>query len=626
MRAFPINNTSGLAGYFLETFEESATVDPAQNGGEHWALGNGVENGGNTGLKVPVDCQILALGGTRDVGSFTIDVVRNGSPIVGSSLTVDSDAGNFVTIGSPIALASGDVIRPRTTAASGGVLVGTVSILFGVSAEIPVGSSIGTAVDVDLTGAAEDDILVRGADGIFRPQAAGLDSDAIVAIAEGLDTIALGTQLASDRQAARTTQFLSAPTRTGSDSGRVVSLANNNNIFVNGTFVGGFDRGGIYEYAAAQGDVVTSTKGVSAGYGITGNERPVEAASAAFAGRQFFWFAFRSSPHRHIVQALALESRVRVYGPNPTVNADGTSPDTPIQDQTIAAFGFLDFTTPTNGEYYILASQPVVVTTTNQALNQDQRVLAPLSNEIFGHNVGAGAGDARISALFANTNIEVRRSNGQVAVGVASPGSPLSLAGNDGGPDLGTDEDYGVDGWFIVRADGPIAGFVGADSAGTNATTFPPISIAAQVVGLPFGLNDNNANTNVALCSEFEGNVSLFDNTGTLLATRQIIRRGTLSSPATTATEQLHPASARFSVNEPDVPTVIAQGAFLIADVPIYVVGNFTEGNNSIAEDDEVSCFGITPDDIRSEIRQDANGLLRRRTIDGSGVETWVVC
>ena len=81
-----------------------------------------------------------------------------------------------------------------------------------------------------------------------------------------------------------------------------------------------------------------------------GAERPVEAASAASAGRQFFWFAFRGTPQRHLVQALALESRVLVYGPNPTVNADGTSPDTPIQDTTLQSFGVLDFQTTSTGE------------------------------------------------------------------------------------------------------------------------------------------------------------------------------------------------------------------------------------------------------------------------------------
>lgn len=457
---------------------------------------------------------------------------------------------------------------------------------------------------------------------------AGLGASDVVAIAEGLDIIALDTALAASGQAGRTTQFISAPTRqSDSSAGRVVSLADNNNVFVNGTYVGGFNLGEVYTYQAVQGDVITTSKGATVGYGIEGDERPVEAASAAFAGRQFFWFAFRGSSQRHIIQALALESRVRVYGPNPNVNADGTSPDTPIQDTILSPFGFLDFTTSTTGEYYALASQPVVVTTTNSNLNQDQRVLAPLGNELFGHNKGISAGQIWVSALFANTNVEIFKADGVIASGVASPGSPLSLDGNNpGDPNLGIDPAYGPDGWLTIKADGPIAGFVGADAAGTNATTFPPLSIASQVVGLPFGLIDNAATTNVAVCSQFEGNVSLFDNTGILVTTRQLLRRGTLTSPAPNTATQRHPASALFAVTDSDVPQTLQAGAYLVADVPIYVVGNFTEGNNSIAEDDEVSCYGITPDNIRAEIREDANGILRRRTISASGVETWVVC
>jgi hypothetical protein len=34
---------------------------------------------------------------------------------------------------------------------------------------------------------------------------------------------------------------------------------------------------------------------------------------------------------------------------------------------------------------------------------------------------------------------------------------------------------------------------------------------------------------------------------------------------------------------------------------------------------------GITPEDIRAEIRKDANGMLRKRVINGSGSETWVI-
>ncbi len=44
-----------------------------------------------------------------------------------------------------------------------------------------------------------------------------------------------------------------------------------------------------------------------------------------------------------------------------------------------------------------------------------------------------------------------------------------------------------------------------------------------------------------------------------------------------------------------------------------------------INEADETLMLGWTPDDVRAEITLDANGLLRRRTIDSNGIESWVL-
>lgn len=462
----------------------------------------------------------------------------------------------------------------------------------------------------------------------FPRSAAGVTEAQVVSIAEGLDTIARDAATALQGSPGATTTFISATPNTSFDT-VVVSLADNNNVFVNGVFVGAFNLGQVYAYTSSQGDVITSTFGHTGAYAIAGgNERTVEFASAANAGRQFFWFAFRSTPHRHFIQALALSSRVLVYGPNPNVNADGTSPDTAIQDVTLAPFGVLEFTTPTNGEYYCLATQPVVVTTTTADGAQDQRTLAPLSNLLFGYVRGTTGGDTRVSALFSNTTITVYTNDGTIATGTVSPGSPLSLHGIDGSPiNLPTVAAYGTGGSLIVRADGPIAGFSGADSAGTNATTFPPLGSASQLVGMPYQcLNANTNNVGVSFCSQFEGTVEIFQNDGTLLATRTLSRRGTLSSPAASTADQLHPADSDYKSNDGDFTTNMNRGAYVRANVPINVVPNFEEGNNTAADDDETNVYGITPDNIRAEIREDANGLLRRRTISSTGVETWELC
>ena len=457
----------------------------------------------------------------------------------------------------------------------------------------------------------------------------GTDADAVVAIAEGLDIIAADAALASAGNGGATTSFVPQATWTGaSPNASLVSLEDGNSVFLNDTFVAGLNRGDTYTWDATQGDKVTSTFGHTGVANVEGgSERPVEFATAANAGRQFFWFAFRSTPHRHFVQSLALSSRVRVYGPDPNVNADGTSPDTPIQDVTLDAFSAFEFTTPTNGEYYLLATQPVVVVTTNSNGAQDQRVLAPLSNRLIGGVAGAGSGDARISALYANTNITVYTAQGVVATGTVSPGSPLSLHGNDGSPiNLAKVTNYGNGHSVIVIADGPIAGFAGADAAGTNATTFQILGAQAQVVGIPYRVDDaNNAVDAVSVASQYEGSVSLYTPAGVLIATRSIIRRGTLSSPATTRAQQLHPADAVFATNNGDITANIERGSYLVSNVPIRVVANLNEGNNTVADDDETDLTGITPDSIRTEVREGTDGLLYRRSIAAGGVESWAV-
>ena len=232
----------------------------------------------------------------------------------------------------------------------------------------------------------------------------GLTAAEVVEIAQGLDIIAADAANAAAGNGGATTGFVAAPPEASiNPNTRLVSLADNNNIFINGVFVGGFNLGDIYTYQATHGDVIASDKGVTGAYaGFGGNERPVELASAAGAGTQFFWFAFRSPPHLHFITTLALEAVVNIYGPDPNVNADGTSPDTPLFTATIPPFTTVSTTTPTDGEYYLLADQPVALTTSNSNGAQDQRVVQPLANELLGGVAGAGAGDeSRIASQLA---------------------------------------------------------------------------------------------------------------------------------------------------------------------------------------------------------------------------------
>ena len=106
--------------------------------------------------------------------------------------------------------------------------------------------------------------------------------------------------------------------------------------------------------------------------------------------------------------------------------------------------------------------------------------------------------------------------------------------------------------------------------------------------------------------------------------------------------DQNHPAAGMVA-NETVTGAVTLVGQLdagvIISDVPITVVvqsgselgsvsvrsQNGTTTTNPIHDDDETLMLGITPDSIAAEIREDADGILRRRTIDNTGTETWEV-
>ncbi|MEM7522160.1 MAG: hypothetical protein AAF360_00045 [Pseudomonadota bacterium] len=468
--------------------------------------------------------------------------------------------------------------------------------------------------------------------------AGGLTADEVVPLAEGLDLISADAARAAAGNAAATTSFVQATTESAfSPNAFAVSLADHNQFYLNNVFAGGYNLGQVFAWDASIGDSLVSVKGHTGVYSVDGNDRPVEFASAAFAARAFFWFSFRGAPHRHFVSALALATTVEVYGPNPTVNADGTSPDTPVATFSLGPLQTQTFQTFANGEYYLRATQPVVLTTTNADLAQDQRTVAPLSTSgvLIGHTPGTGSGEGYISALYPNTTITAYAQNGELRTATASPGAPAALKADFG---FGDDTDYLPSGFIIFRADGPIAGFVGADSAGTNATTFYPAELGSYVVGIPMRLRGNqNSDVNIALASTFEGTARIYGPDGVLRKQLDLVRGGTLNSGVnTTIADQLHPAAARWAADEADFTADILRGSYIKADVPLYPVANLyddgggtdgdtaTVGSHNYANDDETTLAGITPDGLRVQLREDDTGLLWRQRIDNAGLVQWV--
>lgn len=227
---------------------------------------------------------------------------------------------------------------------------------------------------------------------------------------------------------------------------------------------------------------------------------------------------------------------------------------------------------------------------------------------------------------------------------IVSPGSPVAF-------DIATgafDDSYLPDGATRVLATGLISAYSGADGSGLEATPLMPTSAMSQVVAQPLFIADttDGRRSGVAISSPYEGTAKIFewnDTTKTLdLAyTVPLTRNGVT---ITTKDDQNHPASALVS-NESGVGVVSLVGQLnpgvIIADVPITVVvqndqpglgpsntvrsQNGTTTTGIVDDDDETLMLGITPENIAVEIREDADGILRKRVIDNTGTETWVV-
>ena len=235
--------------------------------------------------------------------------------------------------------------------------------------------------------------------------------------------------------------------------------------------------------------------------------------------------------------------------------------------------------------------------------------------------------------------------NSTAGTGV-SPGSPVDFDAAIGVGTGASDQDYEPNGATRVQAVGLISAYSGADSSGLEASPLMPTSAMSQVVAQPFLVQDNGdgGNSGVAIASPFEGTAEIYEwNSATsqldLAYTVPLLRNGVTVSAQS---DQLHP-SAGMVANETVSGAVELVGdlnpGIVVANVPITVVTqagvvdstttfrsqNGGTATNLVHEDDETLMLGITPSSIAAEIREDANGVLRRRAIDSSGVETWAV-
>ena len=419
-------------------------------------------------------------------------------------------------------------------------------------------------------------------------------------------------------------------------------------------------KGEIYIFENLQnGSVISSTEGA---YGYSGqrlgnDESPMPLGSLAFSFTDTFFFAFRNSTN-------AANDLGLVYVANGAVESvvsfrDGAGGLVDGQaDVLLAPYASHIFHTDGNIEYRIQSTNPVLAGI-NAEMNSldgqngrfyDSRLIMPLMNDGM-----TWPRSGNMSALYDNTQVNfwVRDGaeglmNSTAGTGI-SPGTPIDMDAAIGVGTGAADQDYEPNGATRFKAAGFISGYSGADSAGLEATPMWPTSSFVQRAALPLQIanSGDGGNNGIAIASPYEGTARIYEwdpitETTSLVYTVPLTRNigGTI-----TRDDQNHPASALVSANAAESTVQLTAdfyGGYVEADVPFHCVFNSEQNPNGAttvtrkgtsgpaviainADDDEQATTGITPNAIRNETRSDANGLLRKRVIDGAGTETWLV-
>ncbi|MBB4658728.1 DUF2793 domain-containing protein [Parvularcula dongshanensis] len=365
------------------------------------------------------------------------------------------------------------------------------------------------------------------------------------------------------------------------------------------------------------GAVIVSTGGVGgASDTASGSDRsPMPLGLEGFAGRQFFFYAFRRSAGgagRVFVSAGAVPATVRL------LNGAGTAE---VDSAALGAFGFAELQTDADAEFQVIADQPIFVGVASGLgggdVVSDLRLVPPLSTQIIGH-----ARQGYVSALYADTVVSWYLQDGRRGSFTVSPGSPVDLAAETGA----NSNDYSPEDFVILRASGPISSYSGADGEGGEATPHYPVGALAQRVPVPLATKAQGTGKDscFALASPHEGTAAIYRSDGSLFATLPLTRQNAVTTPD----DQLCPCSARLDGQSmpSDFP-----GGWIEADVPIYVVMNSSQNEAQftggvITYGDEIALPGVTPEEARTEVRRDEAGFLRRRRLGADGAEAWVLC
>ena len=393
------------------------------------------------------------------------------------------------------------------------------------------------------------------------------------------------------------------------------SCGDNNAIYkkspseTNFSFLATLNKGQILNLSLEAGTVFRSDKGIS-GFSTP---FPMPFGISNFSDVYFRFYALRNDNVIHATSA-GRDSLVTLYASDETTIVDGPN--------FVSAYGSTILTCNANTEFVVVATTAIFCGTKGDRGNAptsnnnyiDMRLVPPMSTEIIVHSR-----NNRLSAQFTNTSVGYHRRNMTTGSFTVQAGTPLNISGA-----TGAQADYALDGWLILRSDKPIASFSGADSQGWEATPGWPLTALAQLFPIisTIDTNTDSGRSSISLASPYEGSARVYDESGALLATFTITR-GT--SPPATVADQLFPASGQFNPGT-SLGASLTSG-YVECTVPCVCIMNFN-GSSVFTSDggDEIAIPGSTPDEIRAQIRKDTDGFLRRRDIDVTGNETWVLC
>ena len=154
----------------------------------------------------------------------------------------------------------------------------------------------------------------------------------------------------------------------------------------------------------------------------------------------------------------------------------------------------------------------------------------------------------------------------------------------------------------------------------------------------------DGSRSSIAIASPYECEARIYewDDASSSLVLAYDLQLTRTNVTVTSRQDQFHPAVAVVSNDTGSGAvelTASLRPGVVIATAPVMVIVQNGDINlqptirsqnggtttSIINEADETLMLGWTPDDVRAEITSDANGLLRRRTIDSNGIESWVL-